>query len=281
VAVSDDLGRDTQLLALQALRLVAAEYGLTNLKKPCLAFVLDGNIGGAARHQAAYIVAISCREMGLSEAETERVLVRWARKIGYSPQKACRAIANAFAKLPGGEYRYFPPGLTKRPGSVAFAVLAPICAEVGCPANCPAYMGLGRGPGGETFGRFMRLRWPEGLRRVRHDAAIDWYRAVCLLEEERGFAAGALLRTSTRQLSVLAGRDRRHACENLELLCALGLLARFVRGSGSNPRAADRQASELARKVPIPAPPAELLLPAIQDRGRLASSDGGRPAPKR
>jgi hypothetical protein len=107
-------------------------------------------------------------------------------------------------------------------------------------------------PRGETFERFERLGWPLVLRKQRHAAAIDYYRAICYLERERGFAAGSMLLTSYRQLATLAGRDARHAGENLRVLYTRGLLTKFERGSGGGPSARDRQPSRLARAVPIP-----------------------------
>jgi hypothetical protein len=108
---------ELQLRALEAVRVVAAEYELVaaNLK-PCVAFLLDGNIGGASRHDAAFVIAIESRRLGLSEKETERVLVRWAKKIGYGQRQACGGIRNAYAKTPNGHWRYHPPGVQKKPG---------------------------------------------------------------------------------------------------------------------------------------------------------------------
>jgi hypothetical protein len=135
---------EVQIRALESLHLVANEYGLAKLKKPCIAYVLDGNGGGAARHEEAFVIALECRALELTERETERVLTRWARKIGYRPRDACRAIRNAYAKVPGGGWRYYPPGLRKRQGTVAERVLAAICSDIGCPANCPAFRAAAR-----------------------------------------------------------------------------------------------------------------------------------------
>jgi hypothetical protein len=250
---------ETQIRALEALRPVAEEYGLPNLGKPCLAFILDGNGGGAARHEQAFLIAIECRAQRLSERETERVLTRWAGKIGYSPREACRAIRNAFAKRPGGEYKYFPPGLVKKPGTLAHRVLDSICTDVGCPQNCLAFSAVRLGPRGESFERFEALQWPYALRRDRHSAAVDFYQAICTIERDLGLAPGVLLRTSSRQLAEVAGRNRAHALENLRILYTSGLLADFRRGSGSGPHAHDRRPTELRRALPIPQPPARLL----------------------
>ncbi len=111
------MSEDRQLRALEAVRHVEVEYGLrTASLKPCIAFLLDGNIGGATRHEAAFVIAIDCRRMGLTEHETEAILTRWATKIGYGTGKACSAIRNAYAKK-NNSYQYFPPGITKRPGT--------------------------------------------------------------------------------------------------------------------------------------------------------------------
>src|SRR4051794_21970145 len=98
---------ERQEAILATVREVAAEYGLdTTMLKPCIAFLLDGNIGGAGRHEAAFIIAIECRRIGLSETETQRVLTRWSPKIGYRTRAALRAITGAFRKNPGGSYKY-------------------------------------------------------------------------------------------------------------------------------------------------------------------------------
>jgi hypothetical protein len=260
--------------ALEALALVAEEYGLPGLQKPCVAMLLDGNIGGAARHEASFIIALECRALGLSERETDRVLVRWAKKIGYSQRDATRPIRNAYAKTAGGEFKYHAPGVIKKEGTIAYNVLLPICVDVGCPANCPAYRGVHRGPRGESIERFERLLWPEWLRRDRHAAAVEYYRAIWQLERDRGFAAGAEIRTSTRQLAELAGRDRSHALDNLRILYTRGLLARFERGSGSGPHAYDRRPTVVARAVPIPHP-SQRLLPQYKPGGRSRPEIGG------
>jgi len=274
---------ETQEHALSALRLVSDEYGLPALKKPCIAFLLDGNIGGAERHEAAFIIAIECRACGLTANETERVLVRWANKIGYRERTACRAINNAYAKNAAGGWRYFPPGLVKRPNTVAFRVLAPICTDVGCPQNCPAYQNVSRGPRGESFRRFEQLRWPQALRQEHRGggASIDFYRAICELEDERGFAPGVPLMTSSAQLARLAGRDRRHAMDNLHILFTRGLLRRFERGSGSGPKAHDRLPTVVAREVPIPSPPPRLLIsPQLETGGHSPPQIEGHSHPQ-
>ena len=264
---------ETQLRALEALRQMRDDYGLAKLMKPCVAFVLDGN-GGGDRHEQAFIVAIEMRALGLSEKETERVLVKWAKTIGYRERDACRAIRNAYAKTPGGKFRYHAPGLVKREGTRAARVLAPTCADVGCPSNCPQFSGVAQGPRGETFERFEGLRWPEALKRTRHGAAVDIYRAICELEDGRGFAPGAKLLTSTKQLATIAGRDRRHVLTNLRTLYHRGLCS-FTPGSGSGPHARDRQPSEVVRTVPIPSPPARLLQPQSKTGGVPPSEIGG------
>jgi hypothetical protein len=247
---------DQQQRALEAVRPVAAEYGIaTGVLKPCVAFLLDGNVGGAGRHDAAFVIAIECRRIALTESEAETVLRIWAPKIGYRTSEARRAIRSAYAKKKDGSWKYYPPGVTKKPGSLYDRVLGPICADVGCPANCAPFSNVHRGLRNQGYGHFEHLGWPRALRRIRHAAAADFYRAVCELESERGFAAGAPLFTSYAQLAALAGRDHRHAGNNLDLLLSLGLLRVFERGSGSGPKARDRVASRLVRFVPIPPVP--------------------------
>ncbi|MEP6978003.1 MAG: hypothetical protein ABI948_08110 [Thermoleophilia bacterium] len=265
------VGRD--LHALEAVRLVAAEYGIEAARlKPCVALVLDGNLGGADRHEAAFVLAIECRAFGFDEARTAGILAAWAKKIGYRTRDAQRAIRSAFGKDSAGRWRYHPPGLTKKPGTVYERVLAATCADVGCPAKCAPLAAVHQGPKAETFARFDRLGWPKFLRRQRRESTLDVYRALCELEHERGIAPGGPIRASYKQLAKLTGRDHSKIGKNLDRLQALGL-AGFERGSGSGPHARDRSASLIHRTVPIPDPPA--LSTAIKYRWPAATHIGG------
>jgi hypothetical protein len=246
---------DVHMQALYAVRAVADEYGLATANlKPCVAFVLDGNIGGAGRHEAAFVLALELRQMGLDERRAERVLNRWAGKLDYRRASVRGAIKSANKRNPDGSHKYHAPGLNKREGTRAHSVLAATCASVGCPVNCAPYSNLRRGSASETFERFEQLGWPAILRKERHAAACDFYRAVCELERRRGFTPGSPLFASYSALAELAGRSPQHAGTNLELLSQRRLLAFFERGSGSGPHARDRRASKLARAIPIPSP---------------------------
>jgi hypothetical protein len=205
------------------------------------------------------VIAIECRALNLSEAETEKVLRKWASTLGSSQHDATRPIRNAFMKTAGGKWKYHAPGVHKKPGTLAHEILGPTCELVGCPANCPAYRGVHVGPQGEDFRRFEELRWPEHLRRARYAAAVDIYRTVCDLERERGFAAGAPIIASTKQIAERAGRARQHVPGNLQTLYSVGLFSMFAPGGGSGPHARDRVATTVARAVPIPQPSDRLL----------------------
>jgi hypothetical protein len=267
---------ETELRALEAVVFVADEYGIAaGALKPCVALLLDGSIGAAQRHEAAFVIAIECRRLRLSETETGRVLAYWAKKIEYGENDAGRAIASAYRKTPDGKhYRYHPPGLEKKPGGIYERVLAEVCRTVGCPANCAPFQGLRRGPGGEDLDRFERLDWPIVLRKQRHAAAVDYYRAIYLLERKHGFGAGTTLLTSYKQLAELAGRDKRHAGENLRVLLTRGLLSHFTPGSGSGPNARDRKPSRIARAVPVPNIPPRYRA-AITTAGEAQPEIGG------
>ncbi len=218
----------------------------------------------------------------LDEADTERVLQRWATRVGYREHDAVRAIRAAFAKTPQGTWRYHPPGLVKKPGTKAGMVLAPICADVDCPANCPPLATVYRGLKGETFARFEQLGWPLVLRRSRRAALADWYRAICELERERNFAPGAPLFVTYRQLAERAGRNYRHAGRYMQHLLDAGLLAEFLRGSGDGPHARNRVASHVRRRVPIPTPQGSHLSTAITTGGDPPPHIGGlRPLSRR
>lgn len=249
------------LLALEAVREVAHRFGLpVGEVKPCVALLLDGNLGEIERHTAAFIVAIELRRIGLVETKATELLNRWAHQVEYRSSDVRRAIMSAYGRRPNGEWRYWPPGRVKRPGS-RYAQLEPTCCEVGCPAQCPPL--ASRGMRSETFSVFGRHGWPVLLRRERRGAAVDVYRAVCEFEERVGLPPGAPVRASHAQLAELAGRSRQNIGGNLVFLHERGLLERLVLGSGSGPRAHDRVATELARVVPIPTPN-----PPIKHRAR-------------
>jgi hypothetical protein len=108
------------------------------------------------------------------------------------------------------------------------------------------------------------------LRRRRRAAAVDVYRGLCLLETDRGFAAGAPLLLSYQLLAERTGRCHQHIGDNLCELYTCGLLTEFERGSGSGPHARDRRASKVRRKVPIPPPPADAYYPHTK---QVASRD--------
>jgi hypothetical protein len=260
----------SDLAPLEAVRHVAAEYGIPSPQlKPCVALLLDGNLTGD-RHKAAFVIAIECRRIGFDEERTARVLRRWAKKIGYPQRAACRAILNAFARE-GEGWRYHPPGLAKKPGTIYAELLVPTCELIGCPANCAPLSGIYRGPRSEGFARFEQLGWPGYLRRSRRASDVDWYRAICEVERERGIAPGGLLFVSYKQLARIAGRDHSKSGQGMHRLASDGLLREFLPGGGSGPHARDRRASRVARLVPIP----PLPMAAITTGGERPPQIGG------
>ena len=247
--------------------------------KPCVAFLLDGNIGGASRHDAAFVIAIECRRIGLTKMEAEAVLTRWAYKIGYSSRSATRAIRSGYGKKPDGTWRYYPPGVTKKPGSKYESVLGATCIDVGCPANCAPFANVHRGLRATwAISHFEHLGWPKALRKIRHAPpptitapSVSWSSSVASRPARR-------CSRPTRNSQPSPERDRRHAGDNLDvLLRTLGLLRKFERGSGSGPHASDRVASRVVRADPIPPVPADIQA-AIQNRWRAVTPDRGRHA---
>ena len=235
------------------------EYGIpTGELKPCVAVLLDGNLGGAERHTAAFIIAMECRRIGHDEADTERVLSRWARRIGY---REARRPARHQERPP--ENRGRQVALPPRPDSPrSWAAPTRSCNPpartpvAGCPANCAPLAHL-RGDAryaAETYLRFTKLGWPTALRQHRHEAAVDYYRALCELERQRGIGYGLPLFVTYRQLAERAHRAYQKAGAALTVLQTLGLLETFEPGSGSGPHARDRKAS-LALPARCPFPP--------------------------
>ncbi len=195
---------------LESVRRVARSYGISgSVLKPCVAFLLDGNLGATGRHEAAFAIAADLRGSELERSEIEGVLTRWAMRLGYRVRDCQRAVNSAFAKNADGTFRYHAPGLAKRRGTKYHAVLAPVCDAVGCPANCPPFRDLYVGPREEDADRFDDLGWPKWPLRHRWRAASGVYIALCPLERFRSLRCGALLRTSYRQLSTFAAANPR------------------------------------------------------------------------
>lgn len=87
------------LVALEAVRSVAAEYGIpTGQVKPCIAYLLDGNLPAAGRHEVAFTIAIELRRLDWSEDKVGEALAHWAQKIGYRVSDTRSALKGAFRK---------------------------------------------------------------------------------------------------------------------------------------------------------------------------------------
>src|SRR4051812_31643950 len=110
--------------ALYAVREVAIEYGFaTGQLKPCVALLLDGNLGGAARHDAAFVIAMECVRCEWTQVQAREALARWAQKIDYSTREVEKAIRSAYSG------KYHPAGLRKKQTGVYGRVLAATCSE--------------------------------------------------------------------------------------------------------------------------------------------------------
>ncbi|MGI8708459.1 MAG: hypothetical protein ACR2LG_09700 [Actinomycetota bacterium] len=263
------------LVALEAVRSVAAEYGIpTGQVKPCVAYLLDGNQPAAPQHEVAFTIAIELRRLDWSEDKVGEALAHWAKKIGYPISDTRRALKSAFTKKPNGEHRYHPPGLHKKTGSVYSRTLKPACDEVGCPANCPAMASRFSGQVEETFEKFTQLGWPAYLKKNRWRSAIDVYEAICRREKQLKFAPGVELFTTYEQLAELAGVNKTTVGDALRRLTELSLIT-FQAGSGSGPHSRDRVASKVRRVIPIPSPPGSPIR-AIREGGERQPHIGGR-----
>jgi hypothetical protein len=256
---TDRYDTDFSLRALEAQRYYAERHGLRTADlKPCVAVLLDGNLGGAARHDAAFCIAIELRRMGCSYEHARRVIRQWASGLGYSSTNAERCVRSAFAKSSEGEYRYRPPGLHKN--SLRYrTTLLPICQAVGCPSKCTPLSMVHRAAGTGGFEEFSRVGWPSCLRRNRQRSTVDIYRALCWLERRRAFPPGAPMFTSYRQLAPIADVNEGTVGRGLRTLTSFRLIE-FEPGSGSGPNARDRKGSRVQRVLPIPVPPSRPLV---------------------
>lgn len=240
----DSAGVGDDVRALEAVRFAAEEYGLDTARlKPCVAVVLDG-VYSAPRHDCAFVLALELRRMELDATDAERVMQRWARKVGMKQRDAARALRD------GLKPKYKPPGLVLKPGTKAHAVLAATCAEVGCPANCTPLSGLYRGPRTETYQKFEQLGWSRFLRKRRLTGASELYRALTAIEVGREIAPGGLLIVNYDQLAKAAGLSKRSVGRNLRALHHMRLV-NCIAGAGRYPGDPERKASRIRRLVPI------------------------------
>jgi hypothetical protein len=224
------------------------------LARPCMGFLLDGNTGGANRHDALFTLACFLRDALDNDGAPRKrddvlaTITITAARMGYTPGKARHAARQATQSAYSGQgdgYRYHSPGFRNKPNGKFAAVLGSTCHELGCPQTCPAFRSVATGMPGETFARFEQMGWPKEFR----GKAVDVYRVLCALERERGIGKGGLIRTSLRQVAEKTHMSNpRHALRALE---THGLIDWKV-GSGSGPNAGDRRPSEIRRVVPIP-----------------------------
>jgi hypothetical protein len=263
---------------LEAIRPVGRDYGLATTKlKPCIAFLLDGNFTASSR-KCAFVLAIELRGQGFERDRVEDILGRWASKAGVPLSETRSALKSAFLRRPDGVYRYHPPGVTHKPSGIYAEVLKPLCDELGCPANCPAFSKKYGGLHDQTFKRFVSLGWEEWLRRRRWHRAIDIYFAVCRREAQLRFAPGAELLTTYKQLAGLAnGIHYTSVGKVLRQLASLGLIC-FTAGSGDGPHARNRTPSRVQRVIPIPRPPRDPFgsLPALRTGRQSLPQIGSR-----
>jgi hypothetical protein len=242
------------IAALEAVKRYTVALDLPSRQlKNCIACFLDGNLGGAGRHEAAFCIAIELRRMELPEGRAREVVEAWARDIGYSSRDAVRGVTSAYRRDNRGNWKYWPPGLHKA-GQRYRHALKPLCDALGCPTSCLPFADQFAGPRGQDFLVFEQLGWPRYLNRLRQRASVDVYRVLCNLEKTRGFAEGARFYTHYRQLAERAHIDPTTAGRALRQLRSRQLIE-FEPGSGSGPRAADRKASRVRRVIPIPKPP--------------------------
>jgi hypothetical protein len=224
------------VLALEAVRKVAQRYQLSTAQlKPCVCLLLEGHESSGSRHRVAFVLAIDLRRMGLTPEQVEVTLLDWAKRCSVRLSEVKGAVKSAFGKKSNGEWRYHPPGLHKT-GAVYAELLKPICDELGCPANCPAFSGKYQGPVKETFERFEQLGWPAYLKKKRRRADVDLYGAICRREKQLRLAPGVELLISYRQVAELAEVHATTAGDSLRRLRELGLIL-FTACSGSGPHA--------------------------------------------
>jgi hypothetical protein len=257
--------------ALESVVQMAAEYRLPQGElKPCVAYILDGNLGAAARHEAAFILGLECRRMGLTEERALGVVRAWARRIDYNPRTAASSAAAAWKRKANGDFKYHAPGRTK--GRVATAVLDPICRDVGCPEQCPPLQRTRRPSGRGDEMLLHEYGWTQLLQRRRMLGALQTYRAICVREAELEWVPGRPFHVTHQQLAERAVHgDKKAVARHLRLLADLGLI-QYEAGSGA-PGA--RRASVVARVVPVPRPGAPGVTTAIRAGGVGTPDIGG------
>lgn len=240
---------------MEAVNPMSRKLGVASLP-PCVAYHLDGNeLHDARRHAIAFSLAMALREPLVADrARMEQAVAMWANSIGYPTTKSAKAVTSALRRTAKGDWQWYAPGLKKKTGSLYAEALGPICASVGCPANCPPYANSYSGPSTETYDRFVQRGWSSQLRRERFYVADEVYKAICVIERRLKFAPGSRLYTTYDKLALIAGCHKTTVGRALLKLAALGVIE-FEPGSGSGPHARDRRASVIRRVVPIPPTP--------------------------
>lgn len=243
---------DDHLGPLLACRTAAETYQLrSELMKPCIAALLEGQFGDGGRHQWAFVLAMELRgNHELGEREVEMRLRQWASRWEIPQRYVNDAIKSAFKK-DKGLFKYKPPGLLK--GTTYRQVLQPTCDTVGCPANCPAFSKKYAGLPTETFEKFERMGWPAWLKRQRFRTAIDVYQGICLRERQLALTNGVDLFINYRQIADLGGCSAGSVRSSLEVLAGLGLIE-FKTGEKRS-QGFKGKATEVKRVIPIPPVP--------------------------
>lgn len=243
---------------LEVVKLVAEEYGIpTRELKPCIAQLLDGNLGGAARHDAAFVIAVEMRDVLGDYERVRAVLERFATKVGpgFGAARIRYALESGYATKPTGGWKYSRPGLRGgAPGRRYASVLGETCETVGCPQYCPPLASLYQGSREHTYDMFVRLGWRRALNRAGHPSAAPVYAAIVERERQIGAADGSKIHVTFGQLAEIASVAKSTVGRSLDEL-AKHRLIHFERGSGSGPSARDRKASLVQRVIPLPEVP--------------------------
>ena len=234
---------DARSAHLKLSRAVRDEYGLPTLGKPCVAYALDGNLGAAARHKAAFVIAIECRALGLTRT---RPAMCSANGHARSDTRSGSRMSVLFATLRkdrrAAAGATTPPESSRSRARTPFEVLGPVCAELGCPANCPAYAGrppaayADKGSNSSTGSA-----GPIGSAVAATTVPIDVYRALCDSSTNADSPPGHPSSQATRNSANSPGRSRTPRRQQPSPPRPVnGLLAEYEPGSGSGPHAHDR-----------------------------------------
>ena len=210
--------------------------------KPCVARIMENGLEKGDftdRATGSVIIASELRRLGKDEDFVLDYLKTWNQK--NRPPRRLRDIESAVRTSFRTEYRY----------SCKSVYLEPFCVG----KDFCSFAKLTSRYGKYTYNRkFLEYGWQTILSNSAKDL---YYIGIVELERRLGVGAGGVVIANHRRYALFAGISPKTVGKALLELAKTPLIKHFAMGT---PRKWEGKATEIQRKIPIPAPPKELLL---------------------